>query len=177
LNTKKQALTVIEIDALAPSTLTGADERRETVSLDDGDYLSKPETRQSAASRWFIDTLALAGCGMAGVYVGDWLDPSNVSGDQTGGKDETLSQQRGVATAAMMQTDGRLIESFRLGATKTAGIFTTPFSFFLEDGPRERGRTALALLDQESEDHDEPCRKNFASSRRTAARPIVHARR
>jgi hypothetical protein len=31
-----------------------------------------------------------------------------------------------------------------------------PLSFFLEDGPTERGRTALALLDQESEDYDEP---------------------
>jgi MFS-type transporter involved in bile tolerance (Atg22 family) len=78
---------------------------------------------------------------------------------------------------AIMQTDGRLIESFRLSATKTAGIFTTPFSFFLEDGPTEHGRTALALLDQESEDHDEPCRKNLVSSWRTAARPGVDAGR
>src|SRR5271163_4399946 len=50
---------------------------------------------------------------------------------------------------AMMQTDGRLIESIRLSATKTTGIFTPPFSFFLEDGPTERGRTAVALLDHE----------------------------
>ena len=96
---KKQALTAIEIDALAPSTLTAPDERREPVSLDGGDYLSKPETRRSAALRWFIDTLALAGAAMAGVYVGDWLDPSNVSCNRTDGKDETSPGQRGVAAA------------------------------------------------------------------------------
>jgi hypothetical protein len=95
---KKQAFTGIEIEALAPSTLTPADERRKTVSLDDGDYLSKPETRQSAALRWFIDTLALAGCGMAGVYVGVWLDEPNVPGDQISEKDQTSPRQRGVAT-------------------------------------------------------------------------------
>jgi hypothetical protein len=96
---KKQALTAIEIDALAPSTLTAPDERREPVSLDGGDYLSKPETRRSAASCWIIDTLALAGAAMAGVYVGDWLDPSNVSGNRTDGKNETSPGQRGVAAA------------------------------------------------------------------------------
>ena len=83
----KRALTAIEIDALAPSTLTAPDERREPVSLDGGDYPSKPETRRRAALRWFIDTLALAGAAMAGVYVGVWLDPPNVSGDQTSRKD------------------------------------------------------------------------------------------
>jgi hypothetical protein len=93
---KKQALTAIEIDALAPSTLTAPDERREPVSLDGRDYPSKPETRGRAALRWFIDTLALAGCGMAGVNVGVWLDPSNVSGNRTDGKDETSPGQRGV---------------------------------------------------------------------------------
>ncbi len=72
---KKQALTAIEIDALAPSTLSAPDERCEPVSLDGGDYPSKPETRGRAALRWFIDTLAFAGAGMAGVYVGVWLDP------------------------------------------------------------------------------------------------------
>ena len=71
----KRALRVIEIEALAPSTLISPDERREPVSLDGGDYLSTPETRRSAALRWFIDTLALAGAAMAGVYVGDCLDP------------------------------------------------------------------------------------------------------
>jgi hypothetical protein len=96
---KKQALTAIEIDALAPSTLTPPDERREPVSLDGGDYPSKPETRRRATLRWFIDTLALAGCGMAGVYVGVWLDEPNVPADQISGKDETSPRQRGVATA------------------------------------------------------------------------------
>ena len=93
----KRALTVIEIEALAPSTLVSPDERREPVSLDGGDYLSKTETRGSAALCWFID-LALAGAAMAGVYVGDWLDPSNVSGKRTDGKDETSPGQRGAAT-------------------------------------------------------------------------------
>jgi hypothetical protein len=79
----KRALTTIEIEALAPSTLTAPDERREPVSLDGEDFPSKPETRRRAALRWFIDTLARAGAGMAGVYVGVWLDPPNVSGDQT----------------------------------------------------------------------------------------------
>ena len=100
----KRALTVIEIEAPAPSTLVSPDERREPVSLDGGDYLSKTETRGSAALCWFID-LALAGAAMAGVYVGDWLDPSNVSGKRTDGKDETPPGQRGVA-AARHDADG-----------------------------------------------------------------------
>jgi hypothetical protein len=95
----KQALTVIEKDALASSNLTAPDERREPVSLDGGDYPSKPETRRGAALHRLINSFALASCSMAGVCVGIWLDEPNVSGDQTGGKDETLSQQRGVATA------------------------------------------------------------------------------
>jgi hypothetical protein len=78
---KKQAVMAIEVEALAPSTLSAPDELREPVSLDGGDYPSKPETPRRAAVRWFIDTLALAGAGMAGVYVGVWLDPRNVSGD------------------------------------------------------------------------------------------------
>ena len=102
---KKQTLTAIDIDALAPSTLTASDERREPVSPDGGDYPSKPETRRQAALRGLIHSFALASCSMAGVYVGDWLDPSNVSGDQTGAKDETLPQQHGVA-AARHDADG-----------------------------------------------------------------------
>ena len=100
----KRVLRVIEIEALAPSTLISPDERREPVSLDGGDYPLNPETRRSAALCWFID-LALAGAAMAGVYVGDWLDPSNVSGNQTEGKDETSPGQRGVA-AARHDSDG-----------------------------------------------------------------------
>jgi hypothetical protein len=102
---KKQALTAIEIDALAPSTLTAPDERCEPVSLDGGDYPSKPETRRRAALRGFIDSFALASCSMAGVYVGDWLDPSNVSANRTDGKDETSPGQRGAA-AARHDADG-----------------------------------------------------------------------
>ena len=101
----KRALTAIEIEALALSTLISPDEQREPVSLDGGDYLSKPQTRRSATLRWFIDTLALAGAAMAGVHVGDRLDPSNVSGKRTDGKDETSPGQRGVA-AARHDADG-----------------------------------------------------------------------
>jgi hypothetical protein len=101
----KRALTVIQIEAFSPSTLITPDERREPVSLDGGDYLSKPETRRSAALRWFIDTLALSGAAMAGVYVGDWPDPSNVSGNRTDGKVETSPGQLGLA-AARHDADG-----------------------------------------------------------------------
>jgi len=94
---KRQALTAIGTDPLAPSTLTAPDERREPVSPDGGDYPSKPETRRRAALRWFIDSLALGGCGMAGIYVGLWLDEPNVPGDQISGKGETSPRQRGVA--------------------------------------------------------------------------------
>jgi hypothetical protein len=83
----KQALKALEMEVLSRSTLTAPDERCELVSFDGGDYPSKPETRGRAALRWFIDTLASAGAGMAGVYVGVWLDPPNVSGDQTRRKD------------------------------------------------------------------------------------------
>jgi hypothetical protein len=102
---KKQALTRIEIDALAPSTLTAPDERREPVSPDGRDYPSKPETRARAALRWFIESLALGGCGMAGIYVGVWLYEPNVPGDQTNGKDETSPRERGVA-ATRHDADG-----------------------------------------------------------------------
>jgi hypothetical protein len=101
----KQAPTVIEIEVLAPSTLSAPDERREPVSLDGGDYPSKPETRGRAALRGFIESFALASCGMAGVYVGVWLDEPNVPDDQTIGKDEILPRQRGVA-AGRREADG-----------------------------------------------------------------------
>ena len=80
----KQAVVIDEV--LAPSTLISPDERREPVSLDGGDYLSTPETRWSATLRWFIDTLALAGAAMAGVYAGDWLDEQDVPSDRPAGK-------------------------------------------------------------------------------------------
>jgi hypothetical protein len=102
---KKQALTAIEIDALAPSTLSAPDERREPVSLDGRDHPSKPETRGRAALRGLIHSFALASCSMAGVYVGVWLDEPNVLGDQISGKDETSPRQRGVA-ATRHDADG-----------------------------------------------------------------------
>jgi hypothetical protein len=143
---------VIEIEGLAPSTLSAPDERCEPVSLDGGDYPSKPETRGRAALRWFIDSFALASCSMAGVYIGVWLDPPPTRQTE---KTRPRRDSAALRPLAMMQPDGRLIESFRLSATQTAGSFTPPSSFFLENGSTERGRTTLALLDQESEDHDD----------------------
>jgi hypothetical protein len=101
---KKQVPTVIEIEVLAPSTLS-APERCEPVSLDGGAYPSTPETRGRAALRWFIDSFALATCSMAGVYIGVWLDEPNVPGDQISRIDETSPRQRGVA-ATRHDADG-----------------------------------------------------------------------
>jgi len=76
---KKQALTPIEIETIALSTSTALDERQRPISEDSEAYPSKPESRRRSALRWFVDTLALAGGGMAGVYVGVWLDQPNVA--------------------------------------------------------------------------------------------------
>ena len=84
---KTQALTVIEIETSTLSTSIAPDERRQPVSHAGGGYPSKPETRPRKALRWLIDSLALGGAGMAGVYVSDLLDPSNVPGNQARGKD------------------------------------------------------------------------------------------
>jgi hypothetical protein len=83
----KRALATIEIEAFALSRSTSPDDQRQPVSHDPGDYPSKPETRRRAALRWLIDSLAIAGAAMAGVYVGVLLDPSDVSGEQTGRTD------------------------------------------------------------------------------------------
>jgi hypothetical protein len=109
----KRALTVFEIEALAPSTLISPDEWREPVSLDGGDYLSKPETRRSAALRWFIDTLALAGAAMAGSMsaTGSIGRTSPASGQTE--KTRPRRDSAVLQPLAMMQTEGRLIESFR----------------------------------------------------------------
>jgi hypothetical protein len=72
----KQALKATEIETFALSTSVALDELR-SVSEDSEAHPSKPETRRRAAVRWLIDTLALAGAGMAGIYVGVWLDPPN----------------------------------------------------------------------------------------------------
>jgi hypothetical protein len=71
---KTQALTVIEIETFTLSTSIAPDERRKPVSHDGGGYPSKPETRPRKALRWLIDSLALAGAGMAGVYASDLLE-------------------------------------------------------------------------------------------------------
>jgi hypothetical protein len=83
----KRALATIEVEAFALSRSTRPDEQRQPASRDSGDCPSKPETRPRAALRWLIDSLAIAGAGMAGVYVGVLLDPSSVSDDQTSRKD------------------------------------------------------------------------------------------
>jgi hypothetical protein len=72
---KKQTLMAIEIEALALSTSTAPEERRQPVSLDGEEYPSKPETRKRAALHRLIDSFALAACSMVGVYGGVWLDP------------------------------------------------------------------------------------------------------
>ena len=71
---KKQALTTIEIEMFAPSSSAALDEMRQPVFEDSE---AKPEARRRSALGWFIDSLALASCSMAGVYVGVWLDPPN----------------------------------------------------------------------------------------------------
>ena len=73
----KQALKAIEIETFALSTSAALDELRRPVSHDEQEHPPKPEIGRSTALRWFIDTLALAGTGMAGVYVGVWVDPPN----------------------------------------------------------------------------------------------------
>jgi hypothetical protein len=83
----KRALATNEIEAFALSRSIARDEQLQPVSHDSGDYSSKPETRPRAALRWLIDSLAVAGAGMAGVYVDVLLDPSEASDDQTSRKD------------------------------------------------------------------------------------------
>jgi hypothetical protein len=68
---KRQALTAIEIETLVVSTSAPLDEPKQSVS--------ERATRGRSALGWFVDTLALAGCGMAGVHVGVWLDHPNVA--------------------------------------------------------------------------------------------------
>jgi hypothetical protein len=75
---KKQALTTTEIEMLALATLAELDGRGRLASEDGGLYLSEPKPLRRATLRWFIDTLAIAGCAMAGVCVGVWLDSPNV---------------------------------------------------------------------------------------------------
>jgi hypothetical protein len=108
LKMKKQALTAIEIEALVLSSSTGPDERRQPVSDDGGYYPSKPETRTRAALRWLIDSLAIAGAGMAGVYVGYWLDPSNVSAESRAGEDDLNDSFGGERASANEQAPAQI---------------------------------------------------------------------
>ena len=94
----KQALKATEIETFALSTSAALDELRRPVSHDGGDYPSKPETRGRAPLRWFIDSFALASCSMAGVYIGVWLDESNVLDVQPHGRDKTSHRERSVET-------------------------------------------------------------------------------
>lgn len=85
---KKQILTTTQIETLEPATSAEFDERRQPPSEDSRAYLSKPKTRQGATLGWIIDRLAVAGCAMAGVYVGAWLesaefDPNSVDTEAT----------------------------------------------------------------------------------------------
>ena len=72
---KKQALTAIEIEALALSNSAATDEWSQPICDDSGAYPQEPETRRRSALHRLIDSFALASCSMAGGYVGVWLDP------------------------------------------------------------------------------------------------------
>jgi hypothetical protein len=76
MNVIKQALTMTEIETLAPATSAEFNERQPLFQAS-GAGLSRPKTRQGMTLRWFIDGLAFAGGAMAGVHVGVWLDPPN----------------------------------------------------------------------------------------------------
>jgi hypothetical protein len=75
----KQVLAEIEIETFVVSASAPLDTPGEPVSEDAGAYPSKRTTCGRSALGWFLDTLALAGCGMAGVYVGVWLDPPDAA--------------------------------------------------------------------------------------------------
>ena len=77
---KKQALTMTEIETLAPATSAEFDQRQPLYE-DSGADPSSPKTRRGMTLSWFIEGLALAGGAMAGVYVGVWLDPLNFDPD------------------------------------------------------------------------------------------------
>ena len=83
----RRALTTIESETFALSRPTAPDEQRQPVSHDGGDYPARRESQPCAALRWLIDSLALAGAGMAGVYLGVLLDLSDVSDERTSRKD------------------------------------------------------------------------------------------
>jgi hypothetical protein len=76
MNVKKQALTMTEIETLAPAISAEFDEWQ-PLSENSGADFSRPKTRGGMTLSWFIEGLALAGGAMAGVYVGVWLDPPN----------------------------------------------------------------------------------------------------
>ena len=90
---KKQALTAIEIEALALSNSAATDERRQPVSDDSGAYPQEPETHRRSALHRLIDSFALASCSMAGVYVGVWLDRSKDVAQPT--RPRTVDREKG----------------------------------------------------------------------------------
>jgi hypothetical protein len=78
----KQVLAEIEIETFVVSASAPLDKPGQPVSEDTGAYSSKRTTCGRSALGWFLDTLALAGWagrGMAGVYVGVWLDPPDAA--------------------------------------------------------------------------------------------------
>jgi hypothetical protein len=149
LNMKGQALTAIDIETFAPST-SAALERLRPFSHDGEEHPAKPEIWRSAALRWLIDSLALAGAGMAGVYVSDLLDPSHVSANQTAGK---TGRTGGFSTTTALQA----------GVSREE---PSPGRDRLENGRP----TPLRAVDREKQNHDEPRPKNIDASRRTATR-------
>ena len=83
----------------------------------DGDaYPTKSKTFRHTALRWFIDTLAFAGAGMAGVY---WIDPSQGYSNQDDLDDQKRREQErtdicfvspAVGNAASMRRAGWQLE-------------------------------------------------------------------
>ena len=72
---KKQALTMTEIETLAPATLAEFDERQ-PFSEENGAVLSRPKTRQGMTLRWSYRGLwPSPAAPWPGSYVGVWLDP------------------------------------------------------------------------------------------------------
>jgi hypothetical protein len=77
-----RAKTALDIEAAAsPAPLAALE------ANDRSERSPTPTAAGRAIVRWLIDSLAIAGAGMAGVYVGVLLDPSDVSSEQTDRKD------------------------------------------------------------------------------------------
>ena len=78
---EERGFTAAELQMLAQATLAEFERRRRPVSEDSGPSLSKPKVRRRITMRSFMESLAIAGCAMAGVYAGVWLDSPDFDPD------------------------------------------------------------------------------------------------